>query len=70
MIVVFYFLYQVAEVEDVVNDKINKSLRVFAYVAPLEQASIQVDCTVVFRLHWFVLLYSVLHSCSTWCGRE
>ncbi|CAN0286412.1 unnamed protein product [Pylaiella littoralis] len=36
---------QVAEVEDVVNDKINKSLRVFAYVAPLEQASIQLDGT-------------------------
>lgn len=28
---------QVAEVEDVVNDKINKRLPVHAYVAPLDQ---------------------------------
>lgn len=33
------FVSQVAEVEDVVNDKINKGLPVYAYVAPLEQAS-------------------------------
>lgn len=30
---------QVAEVEDVVNEKINNSLPVYAFVAPLEQAS-------------------------------
>ncbi len=34
-----YFISKVAEVEDVVNDKINKGLPVYAYVAPLEQAS-------------------------------
>ncbi|CAN0484350.1 unnamed protein product, partial [Ectocarpus sp. 8 AP-2014] len=28
---------QVADVEDLVNDKINKNLPVYAFVAPLEQ---------------------------------
>lgn len=32
-------LVQVAEVEDVVNDKISKELPVHAQVAPLDQAS-------------------------------
>ncbi|CAM9762323.1 unnamed protein product [Scytosiphon promiscuus] len=39
---------QVAEVEDVVNDKIKKSLPVYASVAPLEQASTEFGLRSVF----------------------
>lgn len=58
---VLYSCYQVAEVEDVVNDKINKSLPVYAFVAPLEQASIGVDVSVTLVVVVFVLLCSVFN---------
>lgn len=59
MIVMLYFFYQVAEVEDMVNDKINKSLPVYAFVAPLEQASV-VDSLLLFVVA--VFFYSIPFS--------
>ena len=53
---------QVAEVEDVVNESITKSLPVYAQIAPLEQAS------AIYPCHLDLSIYHHLYIClSIYC---